>query len=119
MIDIQSAIQAIQSAANSNELQTVFDIYLGKKGKMGELFKKLATATPEEKKELGQIVSSAKEQITTAYLTKAKELQIAEINIQLENDIVDSSIPANPRPAGHASLLTQTRREVEELCHNM
>lgn len=119
MIDIQQAIKDIQAANNNTSLQTIFDSYLGKKSHISELFKKLATATPEEKKELGQTLSTAKEQITTAYIIKTKELQLAEINIQLENDIVDGTIPAAQRPTGHASLLTNTRREVEEICHNM
>lgn len=119
MINIAQAIQEIQAAIDNTQLQSIFDSYLGKKSQISELFKKLATATPEEKKELGQTLSTAKEQITAAYLSKAKELQLAEINTQLENDIVDSTIPASQRPAGHASLLTNTRREVEEICHNM
>jgi phenylalanyl-tRNA synthetase alpha chain len=119
MINIQQAIQDIQAATDNTSLQAIFDSYLGKKGQLSDLFKKLATATPEEKKELGQTLSTAKTQITQAYDSKAKELQIQEINKQLENDIVDSTIPAAQREAGHASLLTNTRREVEEICHNM
>lgn len=119
MIDIQQAIQEIQATTNNEELQKVFEIYLGKKGQLGELFKKLASASPEEKKELGQTLSTAKDQLGQAYASQAKKLQIAEINTQLENDIIDGTIPAAPRPAGHASLLTNTRREVEEICHNM
>jgi len=118
-MDIANAIERLKNSLSMDELDLVFNEYLGKTGSLSAEFKKMWSLSPEEKKERGQVLSNAKNEITDAYNSKQRELKNIIINEQLANDIVDISLPVRADFAWHYSLLTQTRREVEEICHNM
>lgn len=119
MIDTQKALQELEKTQNTQEAEKWFDSYLGKKWSLTEQFKTLGSLSPEEKKTVGQELSNAKTALTNAYDTCIHKHKVVEINKQLEKDIIDITIPAPTLEQGHISLLTQTRREVEEICKNM
>jgi phenylalanyl-tRNA synthetase alpha chain len=119
MIDIQNALAQLQQVTTNAQADSWFDTYLGKKGQLNEEFKTLGSLSPEEKKNVGQVLSNAKTALTEAYDKLTQSLRIDAINIQLNQDIVDITIPAPEYDSGHLSLLTKTRREVEEICQNM
>ena len=68
---------------NLDQLETWYQDILGKKGKLTEALKGLATLSPEEKKEQGGKLSSMRTSLQDAYQAKFNELKTLEINAQL------------------------------------
>ena len=54
-----------------------------------------------------------------AYQKKFDELKTAEINKQLEKEVIDITLPWKELDEWHYSLLTKVRRELEEIAHSM
>lgn len=78
----------------------------------------MLTLSPEEKKERGAILSEIKTKLTEAYETKEQHFKMAQINEQLEKDIVDVSLDVS-KEQGSYSLLANIRRDAEEICKSM
>ena len=115
MIDSKASLQELEKVANSEQLESFFQQYLGKNGSITLAFKQMGSLSPEEKKSIGQELTEAKNQVTEAYEAKQRDLSIAQINAQLNADIVDSSLETANHDMGSYSLLANIRREVEEI----
>lgn len=74
----------------------------------------LVALDSEEKKDKGAKLSDIKTQLTSAYEHKHQQFMVAQINEQLEKDIVDVSLDASV-DHGSYSLLVEVRRDVEEI----
>lgn len=119
MIDLQKALAELEQIVHMDQLSSFFQTYLGKQGSLTLAFKTMGDLSPEEKKEFGKQLTEIKTSLTSAYEIKEHALMLEEINTQLKNDIVDSSIESAPLERGHLSLLTKTRREAEDICRSM
>ena len=119
MLNLEQNLQELNAMNNLDQLETWYQDILGKKGKLTEALKGLATLSPEEKKEQGGKLSSMRTSLQDAYQAKFNELKTLEINTQLEKETVDISLPATELEEGHFSLLTKVRRELEEIAQNM
>jgi phenylalanyl-tRNA synthetase alpha subunit len=69
---------------------------------------------PEEKKDKGAKLSDIKTHLTSAYEQKQQQFMVAQINEQLEKDLVDISLDVSS-DEGSYSLLAKVRREIEEV----
>lgn len=119
MLNWEELLQKLHSITTLSDLETWYQELLGKKGKLTEALKGLATLSPEEKKEQGGKLSSMRTSLQDAYQAKFNELKTLEINAQLEKETVDISLLGVELEEGHFSLLTKVRRELEEIAQNM
>lgn len=119
MINLQEALEHIAQCSDSSALEARYQSILGKKWSLSEALKNLASLTPEEKKVQGAQLSSLRNQIQDAYLAKMEVFSLAEINAQLEQELVDISLPWKELPQWHYSLLAKVRRELEDIAHGM
>lgn len=119
MFNIDEILEELNNIKNKEALDIFFQKYLGKKWLITEAFKKIKDLSVEEKKTFGAELSSTKETVTHEYDKKLDTLDLIEINKKLESDIVDISVEKADEERGNFSLLTQTRRELEELCLSM
>lgn len=119
MLDKYSLLQELQALTSLEQLEARYQDILGKKGKLTEALKALASMTPEEKKSQGAILSSARTELQDAYQAKFEAFKIAEINQHLSQDLVDISLPGTALEQWHFSLLTKVRRELEDIAHGM
>lgn len=119
MFNLEEILEELNSIQDKENLDIFFQKYLGKKWLITESFKKIKDLSVEEKKTFGANLASTKDAITHEYNKKLDTLDLIEINKKLENDIVDISVEKSHKENGNFSLLTQTRRELEELCLSM
>lgn len=119
MLDLTAQLSLLSNITDLVTLEARYQEILGKKGKLTESLKSLATMSPEEKKTQGGLLSAARTQLQDAYQAKFDTLKIAEINEQLSQDLVDISLPGIEPELGHFSLLTKVRRELEDIAHGM
>lgn len=119
MLNLDQELSRIQQAETLDILELWFQEILGKKGSLTQSLKALATLSPEEKKIQGGQLSSLRTALQDAYQAHFDYLKTAEINKQLEQDLVDISLPGSELTQGHFSLLTRVRRELEDIAHSM
>lgn len=119
MLNQEQALQELNSITTLEQLESRYQDLLGKKGKLTEALKGLASLSPEEKKVQGGQLSAMRNTLQEAYQAKFDLMKTAEINEQLEKELIESSLPAAELEEGHFSLLTKVRRELEEIARDM
>jgi len=118
MLELKHALSELEKVADGVQLENFFQIYLWKKGLINEEFKIMLTLPAEEKKERWVLLSQLKTTLTEAYEAKENHFKMAQINQQLEKDLVDMSLETIDEQ-GSYSLLAEIRRDAEEICKGM
>ena len=89
--------------------------FLGRKGRIGDLFKLLGQIDPSEKATAGKLLNELKQDATTIFATRQEELSSAALNEQIARERVDLTLPGVYHPIGHKHLLTQVQQEIESI----
>jgi phenylalanyl-tRNA synthetase alpha chain len=79
----------------------------------------MGSLSPDERKEKGKAIKALFDSVEKAFHERQDSIQQAVRNEQLNKDLVDRSLPPQQLDEGHMSLLTQTRRRVEEIFQGM
>jgi phenylalanyl-tRNA synthetase alpha chain len=88
---------------------------LGRKGKLSEIGKEMGKLPPEDRKRIGALLNSAKQDLETRLEARRKSLESAALDARLDSEWIDLTTPApGPRP-GSLHPVTQVQREIEEL----
>ena len=118
-MDINKLITAIKSAKSLEELDLAYENSLGKKWWLNSQYILLKELSWEEKKQLGTKLTEKKSEIIREYESKLKSLKDEKISKQLEKDIVDITTQSRHNHQWSYSLLTKTRRKIDEICQTM
>lgn len=116
---VDDALKEINSATDSSTLNNIRIKYLGKKGLITSLMKKLKDLPQEEKPKFGAHVNNAKNIITQKINEKLEEISEKEKKKKYEELAVDISIPGARRDIGHLHILTQIQKELEDIFISM
>ena len=103
------ALAAIAAAAGSDELEQVRVQYLGRKSAL-----KLALREVRDR-DTGMRLNALRERLENAFGAREKELARAELDRRLAGERVDVTMPGTPVRRGHLHLITQIRREFEDI----
>jgi phenylalanyl-tRNA synthetase alpha chain len=110
------ALQAINAATDTTALEEVRIRHLGRKAELPNLLRNVAQLEPHERAATGKAANEARRALEQAIERKTHELAARELEHKLIEDRVDVTLPADPQPAiGRLHLLTQTRREIEDV----
>ena len=105
-LDRATTLEAIEAAR--------IDV-LGRKGKLSEISKEFGKLPPEDRKRLGALLNSVKQDLETRIEARKGALESAALEARLDSEWVDLTAPApGPRP-GSLHPVTQVQREIEEL----
>jgi phenylalanyl-tRNA synthetase alpha chain len=104
------AISSILEAKDKKELESLRIHFLGRKGEITQLIKKLPSLEAEEKKEIGSLLNDTKKAIEECISNQ----QSAISNQQSSDtkDWLDVTAPGEKISQGHLHLLTQAIREI-------
>jgi phenylalanyl-tRNA synthetase alpha chain len=110
------AQDAIAAAQTSDQLEEVRIRYLGRKAELPNLLRTVAQLPPEERSATGKAANQARQGLERAIEARHAQLAAQELHARLEQDRIDVTLPPDPLPnLGGLHLLTQTRREIEEV----
>jgi phenylalanyl-tRNA synthetase alpha chain len=117
IVDIRTqAEQAIAAAGDSEALENVRIQYLGRKAELPNLLRNVAELPPDQRAATGKAANEARKALEAAIDARAQELAAQELEQRLERDRVDISLDGDPAPqTGRQHLITQTRREIEDV----
>ncbi len=105
----EKALSDIKRSQNLNELYAVKSRYLGRKGHISSLLKKIREVPPQDRKEFGKKVNSLKEEIELAINLKEEELKKAEQEKKLASEWVDLTVPVSTAGSLHPITVTLER----------
>jgi phenylalanyl-tRNA synthetase alpha chain len=112
----REAAAAIAAATTSPALEDVRVRYLGRKAELPNLLRSVAELPPEQRAATGKAANQARQALEAAIEQRGGELATAELEQRLVADRIDVTLPAAPLPAiGRLHLMTQTRREIEDV----
>jgi phenylalanyl-tRNA synthetase alpha chain len=104
----QDAITAVERAENATELDDARVRYLGRKSELKQALREVRD------RETGMALNAAREAIEEALTTRQAELERAELDRALTEDVVDVTLPGDELPLGSLHPITQVRRIVED-----
>ena len=105
----RSALSAVGAASSTDEIEAVRVEYLGRKSAL-----KLALREVRDR-ETGMTLNAARERIEAAVDERATTLARAELDRRLAEERVDVTLPVGGYARGRLHLITQIRREVEDI----
>jgi phenylalanyl-tRNA synthetase alpha chain len=110
------AAQAVDRAGTSEELERIRIEYLGRKAELPQLLRGVAQLPQEERAAVGKRANEARGTIEAVLASRRAALERSELDVQLAADVVDVTLPGSPaQPVGRLHLLTQTRRDLEDV----
>src|SRR3954462_14390879 len=107
---------AIAQATSASELEELRVRYLGRKSELTGILRSIASLPPEERGPTGKAANEARITLEEVLDLRKQALESDERENRRQTDRIDVTLPgALPRPNGHLHLITQTRREIEEI----
>src|SRR4029079_13496021 len=115
--ELQKAAQeAVANAGRAVDLEAVRVEFLGRNSALTQTLRSIGSLQPELRARSGQIANAARVSLEKSLETKREELEASELDAKLAEDRVDVTLSVAPQlPAGHLHLVTQTRREMEDI----
>jgi phenylalanyl-tRNA synthetase alpha chain len=113
---LDEARGAVSAAATTADLEAVRVRFLGRKADLPQLLRGVADLPADERGPAGKALNQARAEIERLVSARTAELEEAELVARLERDRVDVTLPGDPvRELGRLHLITQTRREIEDI----
>jgi phenylalanyl-tRNA synthetase alpha chain len=100
---------AIAAAGTTAELDEVRVRFLGRKSELKQALREVRDA------ETGRVLNAVRDTLERAVAERQAELEGAALEEKLAEDLVDVTLPGDRPRRGHLHLITQIRREVEDV----
>jgi phenylalanyl-tRNA synthetase alpha chain len=110
-----ATLKALEGATTLEALEAIRVDALGRKGKLAEVSKSFGKLTPEERKSLGVLLNSVKQELETGLDTRKSALESVALDARLAGEWFDLTTPAPGIRPGHLHPVTQVQREIEDL----
>lgn len=110
---VEQALAAIEGASDLKILDDIRVDYLGKKGKITDMMKLMATLSPQEKPAFGQKVNEAKQKVQQFLSQRIEGLKAAELEQKLQAEKIDVTLPGRRLDNGGLHPVTRTIERIE------
>ncbi|MDZ5783763.1 phenylalanine--tRNA ligase subunit alpha [Marinococcus luteus] len=111
----QEALQQIEEAGDTKELEQVRVKYLGKKGPITEVLRGMGQLSKEERPVVGQKGNEVREAIQDRLEKKTKMLADEALKEKLEKETLDVTLPGRKVQRGAKHPLTSVVEEIEDI----
>jgi phenylalanyl-tRNA synthetase alpha chain len=107
---------AIAGAATTADLEELRVRFLGRRAELTQLLRSIGDLPAEERGPVGKAANAARTALERLLAERSAALEAAELEARLRDDRIDVTLPGDPpSPAGRLHLITQTRREIEDV----
>src|SRR5436190_14671644 len=105
-------LAGIASAKDERALDDVRVSALGKKGSIAELLKTLGGMTADERKTNGALFNGLRDRVTEAIAARKKQLEDAALDVRLQSERVDVTLPSPDIPRGTIHPVSHVTDEI-------
>jgi len=109
------AAEALQNAADAQEVEALKQRVLGKKGELTQILRGMGALSAEERPRVGQMVNEYRDMLDKAIAQRLDALKEEALQKRLEEERVDVTMPAKMPLTGHLHPITLVRRELESI----
>lgn len=113
------ALEAVQQAANPQELDELRVRFLGKKGEITAQLKTLGELAPEERPAAGAKINEVKTAVADAIGARKAQLEEQALSARLAEEKIDVTQPGRRQASGGLHPVTQTLRRMEAFFSNI
>ena len=103
------ATSALAAATTADEVEELRIRYLGRRAELPQALRAVRD------RETGMTLNALRTRLETAIADRKEELETEELNRRLREDVLDVTLPGDAPARGHLHLITQIRREVEDI----
>lgn len=114
-----NAIASLEASSSPDDLDKRKNEFLGKKGKLTAVLKKLGSLSIEEKKTVGQKANEVSAKLEDFVQNKKLELKKLEFQRQAETENFDTLRPVKPNITGRLHPISQMQFELEDIFTSM
>ena len=112
----REAESAIAAAGDAAELEELRVRYLGRKAELTRALRSIGDLPPEERGPVGKEANEVKRALESLLSERKARVEAEELDAGLARDRIDVTLPGDPPlPAGHLHLVSQIRRELEDI----
>jgi phenylalanyl-tRNA synthetase alpha chain len=108
----EQALDAIKAAQSTAELEQARVQFTGKKSELSLVMQIMGKLSPDDRKVLGAAVNGAKQEILAALDERDAELGRQELQLRLESEKLDVTLPGTPYSRGYEHPVMRTTREM-------
>ncbi|HEX6509684.1 MAG TPA: phenylalanine--tRNA ligase subunit alpha, partial [Chloroflexota bacterium] len=108
----EEALAAVAAAGSTSELEEVRVQYTGKNSELSQVMRLMGRLRQDERKQLGAAVNGAKAEIERTLRERATELGRRELELRLEAERIDVTLPGTPYPEGFRHPLLLSVRDI-------
>ena len=112
---VDDALKQINSATTIDEIEKIRVATLGKKGALTTMFKEMGKLTPDEKKEMGRITNTAKQQIEGAIAESSAKVKEEMMNKMFIAEWIDVTEPGKEFLLGGKHPITLVIDEISDV----
>ena len=109
------AVAEFNATIDAVELERIKAQYLGKSGHLTMALKTLGKLPPEERREAGARINSAKDRIELALAERRAAIAAAALEARLAEESLDVTLPGRRRGGGGIHPVMRTWRRIEEI----
>jgi phenylalanyl-tRNA synthetase alpha chain len=103
-------------AGDARELEDARVRYLGRRSELTATLRSIRDLPAEERGRVGQAANALRTRLEELIAERGAALEAADLERRLVEDRVDVTLPGDPPlPAGHLHLVTEIRRELEDV----
>jgi phenylalanyl-tRNA synthetase alpha chain len=107
---------AVAAAAEPAALEELRVRYLGRKSELTGVLRGIRDLPPEDRGPVGQAANRVRQALEQILADRQKALEDSELERTLSQDRIDVTLPGDPPlPPGYLHLVTQTRRDMEDI----
>ena len=89
--------------------------FLGRKGKIADLFKLMGQIDPADRATAGKLLNDLKREANEIFDIRKEKLSLSALDARIESERIDLTLPGVYHPLGHKHLLTQVQQEIESI----
>jgi phenylalanyl-tRNA synthetase alpha chain len=117
----QEILAGITGAADEAALEAVRVAALGKSGSVSALLRTLGGMSPADRKSQGPLINGLKDRVTTAIAARKQELAQAALDVRLNTEAIDVTLPVRepPAEAGRVHPISQVVDELTAIFADM
>ena len=112
-----AALEKLDSLSQAKELEDWRVLYLGKKSRLTELLRSLASLSVEERREFGAACNTLKTELEDVFNKREELLRNREFSSS--HNGIDVSLPGRLPPAGHIHPVSQVLSEISDIFSGM
>jgi phenylalanyl-tRNA synthetase alpha chain len=106
---VSEALSAVSSSSTADELDDARVRYLGRKSELKQALREVRDRGS------GMALNAARERVEAAVADRHAELERAELDRALGGELLDITLPGEAQRRGRLHVITQVRREVEDI----